>query len=275
MSKNIDMPLLVEEFKVRLEADPNFTLAQFAREKGVGERRMQRWCNDHQISVTDLRTQVLIKQGVLDAPRTKPDTRYRFLFDEYKKELLQRRTLTLSVFCRERGESPTRMSKWLNRQGLSAADVKRTVLEQGVEPSVAESVLLGLAPGAIARFRQTLKGYKDLLSKSTNKSMKDYCAECNVDFPMFTKWLAAVGVSDRSLRREARVNRKKPGGEFGSVFVQFKPNGGSVGDQLRGVKIFFPDGSRIEVEGCTVITLCNFIHTYDNQQRRKNLQKDV
>lgn len=275
MSKNIDFPLLIEEFKVRLEADPNYTLTEFSREKGLEGRRMQRWCSNHQISITDLRTQSLIQHGLLDEPRTKADVRYRFLLEEYKKELAQRRTLTMGVFCREQGESPTRVSKWLSRQGLSVSDVRKAVLNQDVTPSVSESIILGLGSSAIARFRKTLKGYKENLSKRLDKSMKDYCGEQNVDFVLFSKWLKAVGVSERSLRHEARINRKQPGGELGSVFVQFKPNGGSIGDQLKGVKIFFPDGSRLEVEGCTVISLCNFLQTYDNQQRRKNLNKDV
>lgn len=275
MSKNIDAPLLIEEFKVRLESNPNLTLTEFSREKGIGNRRLQRWCNEHQIRISELKAQVLIRHGYRESILTKADERYSLLLEEYKKELLKRRNLTMEVFCRERGEYSSRMSKWLNRQGFTVTDIKKSVLEQDAFPSVADSVIMGLGDSAIARFRKTLKEYKELLSVRANQSLKDFCGKHNVDYVLFTKWLKIIGVSDRSLRQEAKLNRKKPGGELGSVFVQFKPNGGSIGDQLKGVKIFFPDGSRIEVEGCTVISLCNFIQVYDNQQRRKNLIKDV
>lgn len=271
--KNVDLSLLIEEFKLALEDDIELSIAAFARKKGVAPARLQKWLNNHHVTVTDMRTAAMVRRGLLDEPQQKLSDRYAELVEEYKKALAVRRTLSLSAFCREQGVPAPKLQKWLNRQGLSSADLKEEVLGAPLPKDVGNLNLLQLGNGAVARFRKTLREYKAAISNDRKITLEDFCKKRNTDYRLFVQWLGTLGMTERSIRYSLKLEQALPGGIEGSVFVQFKPNGGSNGDALKGVKIFFPDGSRVQVERCTVISLCSFLQTYDNQQRRKTIAK--
>lgn len=264
-----DCPMLIEEFKLRLESNPQLTLAEFNREKGLQERCLQKWCSNHKVSIADMRREAKLKLRMINEPENRPGDTYSFVLDEYRKVVVENPALTLSKFCREQGVSPYRFQHWLNRQGLTATDVRLEAIKDLEFTEATDEALMNLSPAAITRFKKVLDEYKRQLKVSIRLSLREYCSERGVDVRMFRKWLETLGLSEQALKQDAKLFGKMVGGDAGSIFVQFRPNGMSNGDALRGVKIFFPNGGRIYVDRCTVISLCSFIQTYDRQQRRK------
>lgn len=89
------------------------------------------------------------------------------------------------------------------------------------------------------------------------------------------KWMDLNGVSEKQIKTAEMIRRANEASPItnmlpinpDSVFVQFRPNGGTNGDKLKGVNIRFPDGKLLQIEECTVISLCSLINIYDKNQR--------
>lgn len=76
-----DFPILIEEFKLRLESDPELSLSVFSREKGLDGRQLQKWVTNRNISVADMRTQAKIKLRMIDEPEGRPGDLYSFFIN--------------------------------------------------------------------------------------------------------------------------------------------------------------------------------------------------
>lgn len=183
---------------------------------------------------------------------------YETVLSIYKKWLLHDPHLPLKRFCNDRSVDYKALHQWMRRRNITISELK---VRAGV--SLEEKQLQGMRPPLFGR---VLNGYKQKLSEDPQYSFRQYCRDCRADYEAMMKWLAHIGIQIKQLKAAVSIEQRVP--RQRSVFVQFKPNGGSNGDRLTGVKIQLSDGSNIQVEECTVISLCAFINQYNNDQKR-------
>lgn len=187
---------------------------------------------------------------------------YEGIIAYYKKWLVQNPRLPLRTFCNNQGFEYTHVHQWLKRQHISIEEIK---ISAGVKLSSSKN---SLQPSNSQLFGRVLHRYKQVLVEHPNYSLRQHCKDCGADYGAMQQWLARVGIQIKQLKQAVLIEQQVPKCPR-PVFVQFKPNGGTNGDRLTGVKIQLADGSNIQVEECTVISLCAFINQYNEDQKRK------
>jgi len=260
---------LISSYKKALESDTELSLAKYCRNVNANESKVIHWAGHHGIFVRDLRMEVLVKLGKLDKMPTKKSIGdiYASVWADFKETLERGENVTFSAYCILRGVNVQAMHKWVVRKGYSIMGLKAG-LNLNSEFLYNGPVSSELSPMTQRKFGQVLKDYKLKLRLNPAYSMLSHCKTHHVDYKMMMKWMAHVGLSVKQLKQAVILDDTCPRVRK-HVFVQFKPNGGTDGDRLTGVKIRMADGSSVSVEECTVISLCAFIHRYNSDQKRE------
>ena len=264
--------VLLELFKKELEANPQLSMARFCKEHNARSKSMLNWIQRQNISIQDIKNEVLRKQGILSESECMPTSGelYQNLLEDFKKRLMENPQITLSGFCKERGISTTRVTKWLRRQNLTVYDIKVDCkIASGIKPTEP----IEFSKGEVQRFQKCLRQYKEILFQNSHFPFSVHCHNNLVSEYRMRCWMKRMGLTVKQLQKYAALNSTVPNHPK-SVFIQFKPNGGTNGDRLSGVVIKMADGTCVTVDECTVISLCSFITMYNNDQK-KNKDKHV
>lgn len=264
--------VLLDLFKKELEANPNLSMARFCKEHNARPKSMLGWLQRKNIGIQDIKNEVLRRQGILSEDEYMPTSGelYQRLLEEFKELLAEKPSTTLSGFCRERGISPTHMSKWLHRKNLTVYEIKVDCkIASGINPNGPTQ----FSSGEVQRFQKCLRQYKEILCQNPRFPFTAHCHNNHVSECRMRIWMKRLGLTVKQLQKSAVLNSEVPNHPK-SVFVQFRPNGGTNGDRLSGVVIKMADGTCVTVEECTVISLCSFITMYNNDQK-KSRNKNV
>ncbi len=110
---------------------------------------------------------------------------------------------------------------------------------------------------ATVRYRRTWQGYEQAVRSGGSVTLSSYCKSFHVNYRGMTKWMSAMGLSARGLKREVRdgapVSGQGISEEASGLFVQFTPSpAASCPGRLRGVAISFPDGVGLTLQESTV-----------------------
>lgn len=249
-------------FRLALCDDVSLTLTQFCRDNDIELRPFTSWMSRHKhLEPYQVRNEVRKTKGLVElSPRC--NLNYASHLDAFHKALEKNLDLSLSDYCRKAGIRPEPFHHWLMRQDMSVDKLKTEVAEAiGLEIGKKDKGDR-LFPTTI--FKRTVSGYRKELEEGSQISLQSYCRKRGVDYHAMRKWMTQIGLTITDIRGLVRnkedmpVCRKK-------VFIQFKPNGGTSSDSFHGVRISLPDGSRIEVEKCSVMALCSFVNIYDNK----------
>jgi len=261
---------IIDGYRQALESNPQMYMSDFCKIKNVDLARVTHWANHHNLSLTQIKREVQFKKGLIASPNIekRPRDIYAEAWEDYQSVVRKGNNITLMAYCTLHNVNGTRMDKWLRRNNLSVTDFKNKL---GLTtPTETESTL---NPQTKSRLGRVLQQYKAALADNPDCKFRQFCRDKQVDYECMSRFMSAVGVTVRQLKQSAILENKCPR-KRRNVFVQFKPNGGTDGDRLVGVKIQTPDGSNIMVEECTVISLCSFIVQYNRDQKRK-VQYDV
>lgn len=124
---------------------------------------------------------------------------------------------------------------------------------------------------AAVRYRRTWQGFELAVRRDGSVTLSSYCKSLHVNYHGMTKWMAAMGLSARELKREVRDGASGEGQcaseEMAGLFVQFTPSPTvSVPCRLRGVAISFPDGVGLTIQESTVEEVVALVDTYERRR---------
>lgn len=260
-------------YKGALEENVDLSVTEFCRERDITPNSFLGWLQRNGILVVDIKNEVRGKLGMPLLPKDLA-SQYSMVLEEYRMRLSFSPDLSVAAFCDESYVNSTAFRKWMRRNGYTVASIRKDVL--GEVPTIKRHISKeDFGTDAKKRFESVLEGFKKHLHKHKNAKLKEYCKAKGVDYPLMQRWMRLNGVSEKQIRIAERIRRANEASPItnmlpinpDNVFVQFKPNGGTDGDRLKGVTIRFPDGKLLQVEECTVVSLCSFINIYDKNQR--------
>lgn len=124
---------------------------------------------------------------------------------------------------------------------------------------------------ATVRYRRTWQGYEQAVRSGGSVTLSSYCKSFHVNYRGMTKWMSAMGLSARGLKREVRDGAPMSGQgiseEASGLFVQFTPSpAASCPGRLRGVAISFPDGVGLTLQESTVEEVVALVDTYERRR---------
>lgn len=258
-------------FKELLEAyrnNPELPLAVFCRERSIETRSFTSWMNIYKkLTPMQVRNDIRRSLGL-------KEVKYRGS-QEYEKHLRAYRDMlgidpdyTLAQYCTDVDISQHSFHHWLMRQNLSVEKLRKEVFTSlgldKISEGEATSPCVHLKPSEPRIFRKALSGYKKMLESNNNLTLQEYCRCKGYAYRPLLHWMREIGITSADIRSFV-LDRQKLPKDNRRVFIQFKPNGGTQGDLLKGVRICLPDGTHIEVECCTVVGLCSFVNIYSKQ----------
>lgn len=253
---------LLEKYRHALEDNVQLTASEFCRQEGIDIARVTHWAQRHNMGLSQIKRDVLFSKGLIDSPHVHKPPRevYAEAWADFKKSLEEFPELTLSSYCTLHNISQVGIEKWMARRNYSVAELKNGLvcIENRFFNKEAKKRLGGM-----------LKQFKAALARDPDYSLRTFCQQRHIEYQMMYRYMNSLGITYTQLKQAAILEDKCPR-KRRNVFVQFKPNGGTSGDKLTGVKIQMPDGSTIMVEECTVISLCSFINQYNNDQKRRS-----
>ena len=265
----LNFETLIEAYKLALESNPSLSLAEFCRSRNESQEQVEHWLYHRGKSVRDIKNEVLVKLGKIEQlpDKQRPSEIYERVWLGFKETLERGEDISLSAYCLLKGVNHEKMDKWVRRQGYSVSRMKLALglKNEALNPN---GSILNLSPDTQRFLGKTLKSYKSVLRTNPGYSMLTHCRKSHVDYQLMIRWMAHIGLSVRQIRKAVILDNEFPRTRK-HVFVQFKPNGGSNGDKLTGVKILMADGSSVSVEECTVLSLCAFINQYNADQQQE------
>lgn len=264
---------LLDDYKAALEEDVDLSVMEFCRQREVEPQAFTGWLQRNGILITDIKNEVRKRKG-LTPLKNNLATRYGNALEEYRMRLEVEPDLSFRTYCIQSAISPIAFAQWIRRNGYSVKAIKEDVLRE-CQTEKKHTSQDDFATEAVNRFTSTLDGYKKHLRQHNNTRLSIYCKEKGVEYKLMKKWMDLNGVSEKQIKTAEMIRRANEASPItnmlpinpDSVFVQFRPNGGTNGDKLKGVNIRFPDGKLLQIEECTVISLCSLINIYDKNQR--------
>lgn len=253
---------IIPAYRIRLLQRGHGSLEQLCRHYNVPLDFFRQWLKQQDKTITDVvcetKEELLAAQSN-DVVMDKSD--YESVLLNYKKCLMSTPRLTLFQFCKKHDITYVNLMSWMRHHRITVAELKIAAGVQFKKENMNEM------PSSHF-FGRVLNNYKKVLEDQPNYSFRKHCRESKADYEAMIKWMYRIGVQIKQLKQAVVIEQKVPRHPR-PVFVQFKPNGGTNGDRLTGVKIQLADGSNIEVKECTVISLCAFITQFNEQQKSR------
>lgn len=256
------------ELETALRKNVDLTVAGFCREHDIDCRSFTAWILRYKG-----KTPMQVRNGIRKTMGIKELTvhggaEYERYLESYKKMLAIDISYSLRQFCEDMGLSAHGFDHWLHRKGLGVEKIRQEVcVDLGIDPDTVQTDDVSLRKSRQpnpAVFKRALSGYKKMLVKQPKLSLQTYCRAKGYAYRQLSAWMKDVGISTTDIKEFVEAQKKLPK-DNRHVFIKFKPNGGASGDLLHGVRISLPDGTQIDVEDCTVVSLCSFVNIYTKQ----------
>lgn len=118
---------------------------------------------------------------------------------------------------------------------------------------------------AVDRYKSTLALYKERLKTDPCMTLSSFCREIHTDYRTLNKWMNHHNIRVIDLKYEVTSNESNPINP--NTFVQVVPRqqGISLGDNIRGVSITFPDGIKLALEESNINNVVNIICIYKDR----------
>lgn len=258
----------LQELKEALDENIDLPFAAFCREKELDARSFTSWLSVHKrLTPRDIKNEVRKSKGMgLIKSRGQPE--YDKHLQAYKHMLQIDLDYTLTQYCADVGRSAHAFHHWVMRQGLTVDKLKEEACSQvGITP-VSKDARPHLKKARKQTeptvFRKAIAGYKKMLETDHELTLQKFCSIKGYAYKPLLHWMYELGVKPADIKAFV-IERTKLPKDNRRVFIQFKPNGASSSDVLNGVRISLPDGTRVDVESCTVVGLCSFVNVYSKQ----------
>lgn len=259
-----------KELVEALKDNVDMTLVSFCNEKEIEARSFTAWLSRYK-NLTPLQVRNNVRKSIGMKPLvSRGQLEYDKYLKAYKEMLAIDLDYTLTQYCNDVGISQHAFHHWIMRKGLNVEKLREEVcVEAGLDP-----VSLKAAEGTPRTyrkptepkvFRKALAGYKKALETDIELTLQKYCRAKGYAYRPLLHWMREIGINPADIKAFVKDRHKLPK-DNRRVFIQFKPNGGSSGDLLNGVRISLPDGTQVDVESCTVVGLCSFVNIYSKQQ---------
>jgi len=254
-------------YKQAIVNDHTLSFAAFCRSYPIEIARAQHWLSRHNICISDIRSKILQENGYIVSLPIKKCTSaiYEATWHQYI-DTIKTKNLAMALFCKLRDVPCRGMQKWMERNNLTVIDARIAAGLEKETPVITQNDF-DMSEFKSRRLSGLLDKYKRLIKKEPTYSLRAFCKENNTSYHEMANWMNNLGVTVTQLKRAVAIGGYIPR-QPKKVFIQFTPNGGSNSDRLRGVKIQMPDGNNILVQECTVLSLCSFIHQYNNDLKR-------
>lgn len=247
-SQPVDYASMWELFKQEARETRNLPLIDFCRSHNINYKHMRKWMENHNHTVADVYGRV-----------RHPDEIYWELWHTYEAALKADHSLTLRDFCKAHNTTVGRFGKWITRNNFSITDLRAKV---GADDDKTRDFAKS--------FQKSLESYRKILETNPYFKLIDHCRNEHLNYQMMCKWMNNMGLTPKMLKESAILHNKLPNNRS-MCYVQFRPNGGSYNDRLKGVVIKLYDGTCVSVEECTVVSLCSFINTYNTRHKEDNV----
>lgn len=261
---------LVNDYKEALKNDISLNFRDFVRSRNCDSRKAENALRFLKTTVSEIKKEVLVSQGKKDELTSlRPGYVYERTWALFKDHLEAGNDITLRGFCILHNVDGYKMHKWAERHNynVTALKIKLGIIKKHEEQSPTDASHFG--ERMQKRLAKGLRDYKHRLEVKPDTSLKQFCKDEHIEYKDMAVWMTHLGITVQQLKQAVILDNKCPT-KRRNVFVQFKPNGGTNGDRLTGVKIQLADGSNVMVDECTVISLCAFINQYNNDQRRRS-----
>lgn len=263
----------LSNYKKALKDCVDTTLAGFCRDNDIDIRSFTSWlCRHKKLTPLDIRNEARKSAGMKPVVG-RGKLQYERHLQAYKEMLAIDLDYALSQYCTDAGISAHAFHHWIMRRGINVEKIKEDVcISLGINPNTAKKAVryqktTDRKPTEPTLFRKALAGYKKMLETDHELSLKKYCRAKGYAYKPLLHWMYEIGIKPADIKAFV-VDRQKLPKDSRRVFIQFKPNGGVQSDILNGVRISLPDGTQVDVECCSVVSLCSFVNIYSKQNEK-------
>lgn len=124
---------------------------------------------------------------------------YAQLMEDYKKELLQNPTLSMTEFCIQKNLSSRNVQNWMRRKDIRVAAIRRAVFPKKYEISE--------TPGTPAAINHTLwNDYIEDMKKNGYIPLTNFCRDRSANIHSLSKWMKRQNLTTSDARIAAGIS---------------------------------------------------------------------
>lgn len=259
-----DMELTAYIYKYLLLHEPDLSLMEFCRLYGVDYGTLRSWMARNDMPASQVHDEVCKWKGEM------PDD-WRYMYAEtvylmYADVVEMNEGYTFGEFLRDFVKD---IEFSLPGDPAVSPQGDEALRSLGVE----DRNVIDLAPECFSRVHALLQFYAEELLRNPAARLRECCRHNHVSIEVVSSHMKGLGIKEKDMQNAAETLLKIDAGRIGA-FVQVKPRLVS-GNQLRGVLIELPDGTRLTVTDCTVESLKAFFDLYHDPNTKPYLMQDV